>query len=559
MNIAFQVEDLWGILPAIIVFAFGGIAALAEVFADRQAPRTFIAALGGLGVLLALATNLWQWTGLEAGFSVPLFGGALVMDAFSTYFNFAFLSAAGLALLLGAGYLRQHDADQGEYTSLVLFGTVGMMLMAQSRDLIVLFIALEIMSVAVYVLTAFVRKSRRGAEGALKYFLIGSFASAIFLYGAALLFGATNTTDATAMRPIFDADPALQSSMLVQLGMLFVFVGLGFKVAMAPFHLWAPDVYDGAPSPVTAFMAAGVKAAGFAALIRIFTVTFGYDALEFAEDGNGWVGVVYALAIVTMFAGNLGALPQNNVKRMLAYSSISHAGYLLIGLVAGAFGDLGTVAGAESGVGPASAMSLYLLAYTFSTFLVFGALTLFGKNGEEFVQVSDFAGMGFKRPFVGVALTLGLLSLAGIPPLGGFFAKFYLFREAMLLGRPELTVLVLVAVVNSMIALYYYLRVIVFLYMKAPAREVPVFESRGVTAALVLSLAATLVLGVFPNRALDMARQSIASLAPEDVRVGLRAEDSKPVTTTTTTTPKTTTTTTVQRPNSAAVTVSAAQ
>jgi NADH-quinone oxidoreductase subunit N len=523
MNIAFQIEDLWGILPAIVLCAFGGIAALAEVFADRSASRSFVAGLGGFGVLIALGVNCWQWAGIEGAFSVPLFGGALVMDAFSTFFNFAFLAAAGLALLLGAGYLRQHDADQGEYTSLVLFGATGMMLMAQSRDLIVFFIALELMSIAVYVLTAFVRKSRRGAESALKYFLIGSFASAILLYGAALLYGATGTTDATAMRPIFDADPALKSSMLVQLGMLFLLVGLGFKVAMAPFHLWTPDVYEGAPSPVTAFMAAGVKAAGFAALIRIFTVTFGYDALEFGDSGNGWVGVLYGLAIVTMFAGNLGALPQTNIKRMLAYSSISHAGYLLIGLVASAFGDLSNASSIDQAVGPGSTIALYLLAYTFSTFLVFGGLSLLGKDGEEYTNLSDLAGLGFKRPFVGVAITLGLLSLAGIPPLGGFFAKFYLFREAMTLGRPELTILVLIAAVNSMIALYYYLRVIVFLYMKEPTREVPVFESRGVTVALALSLTATVALGVMPSRAVDMARRSMASLGSTEARAAAQA------------------------------------
>jgi NADH-quinone oxidoreductase subunit N len=287
---------------------------------------------------------------------------------------------------------------------------------------------------------------------------------------------------------------------------------------MAPFHLWTPDVYEGAPSPVTAFMAAGVKAAGFAALIRIFTVTFGYDALEFGDSGNGWVGVLYGLAIVTMFAGNLGALPQTNVKRMLAYSSISHAGYLLIGLIAGAFGDLSNASTIEQAVGPGSTVALYLLAYTFSTFLVFGGLTLLGKDGEEYTNLSDLAGLGFKRPFVGVAITLGLLSLAGIPPLGGFFAKFYLFREAMMLGRPELTVLVLIAAVNSMIALYYYLRVIVFMYMKEPTREVPVFSSRGVTAALAASLVATVALGVMPSRAVEMARRSVASLGSDEAR-----------------------------------------
>jgi NADH-quinone oxidoreductase subunit N len=513
MEITFQASDLWGILPALILIAFASVAALMEVFARPDQSRGFIAGFGVIGSLVALAVSMWQWTGIEGAYQVPLFGKMLVMDAFSTFFNGIFAVGALLACLLGGRYLREHKADFGEYTALILFGAAGMGLMVQSRDLVVMFVNLEIMSIAIYVLSGFVRRSRRGAESALKYFLMGSVASAVLLYGVALLYGMTGSTDLVAMREAFDADTALATSLLVKVGMVFLLGGLAFKVALAPFHLWTPDVYDGAPSPVTAFMAAGVKAAGFAVMVRVFTVTFGFDALEFGTDGKGWVGLFYALAVATMFAGNLAAIPQVNVKRMLAYSSIAHAGYLLVGIITGAFGDLGNATSAATAVGGNSAVLYYLLTYAFSTFLVLAAISLFGKDGEEFVHISDFAGFGFKRPFVALALTLGLLSLAGIPPLGGFFAKFYLFREAMALQKPEMVWLTLLAIVNSMIALYYYLRVIVFLYMKEPTREVPAFESKGAVAVMVIALAAVLVLGLFPDGYVEMARRSVESLA----------------------------------------------
>jgi len=512
MQFAFQASDLWGILPVLILVAFASVAALMEVFARPDASRSFIAGFSVVGCLFALAVTCWQWTGIDGAFQVPLFGKMLVMDAFSTFLNGVFIFCAMLASLLGARYLREHQADFGEYYALVLFAAAGMCLMVQSRDLVVLFVNLEIMSIAIYVLTGFVRKNRRAAEAALKYFLIGSFASAILLYGVALLYGATGTTDLVALRLAFDADPALGSSLLVKVGMVLLLGGIAFKIALAPFHLWTPDVYDGAPSPVTAFMAAGVKAAGFAVLVRLFTVTFGYDALEFGPDGKGWVGLFMALSVATMFAGNLAAVPQVNVKRMLAYSSVAHAGYLLVGVITGAFGDLGNEATAGTTINGNGAVLYYLLTYAFSTFLALGAISLCGKDGEEYVHVSDFAGLGFKRPFVALALTLGLLSLAGIPPLGGFFAKFYLFREAMSLDKPEMLWLTLIAIVNSMIALYYYLRVIVFLYMKEPAREVPVYESKSAVAVLAIALAAVLVLGLFPDDYLQMAQRSLSSL-----------------------------------------------
>ena len=503
MTVTFQAADLLALLPILILSFFGCAALGFEVFARRGTSRAFVGTIAAIGFALALWTNHGAWSATEAGFSQPLFGGMIVADAFGTFFNIIIFGAGLLTVVLSRKYLATHKIDFGEYYSLVLFAAVGMSLLAASHDLIVLFIALEVMSIAVYVLTAFLRSSKAAAEAGLKYFLMGAFASGFLLYGVALLYGATGSTDIVAIRGAIDANATLADSNIFKLGMVFVLIGMAFKIAVAPFHLWTPDVYEGAPAPVTAFMAVGVKAAGFAGLIRLLTIPFGVDVLQFGDAGNGWVGVMYFLAILTMFGGNLGALGQTNVKRMLAYSSISHAGYLLIGVVGAATG-----VASES----TSAMLFYLLAYTFSTFLVFGVLALFGRDGEEFVHTSDFAGIGFRKPFLGLALMLGLLSLAGIPPLGGFFAKFYMFREAMTAGTIEMVILVVVGVVNSMIALYYYLRVIVFLYMKEPTREVPVFNSNGAIAVLAVSLAIVIALGVFPDEYIELARRSFASL-----------------------------------------------
>ncbi|MFN3197620.1 MAG: NADH-quinone oxidoreductase subunit N [Bradymonadia bacterium] len=519
MNITFEVSDLLGVLPVIILCLFGLAAMFLEVFAQKGASRGFIGTVSVLGFVVAFVVNQMQWEGKP--FSDALFGGMLVNDTYAAFFNMIFLAGGLLAVLMSRKYLAEHKMDHGEYYALMIFSAAGMCLMAASRDLIVLFVALEIMSVAVYVLTGYLRRNRKSAEGALKYFLMGAFASGILLYGVALLYGATGSTDMVGIREALEGQSDLAGSTLVKLGVALILVGLGFKVALAPFHFWAPDVYTGAPSPVTAFMAVGVKAAGFAALVRLFTIAFGLGDLQFglpvegaealagvpvARDGNGWVGVVYFLAILTMFAGNLGAIAQSNVKRMLAYSSVSHAGYLLVGVVAGAMSP-----GSEA----TSAIMYYLLTYTFSTFLAFGVIALFGKGGEEYTHYSDFAGVGFKKPFLGLALMLGVLSLAGIPPLAGFFGKFYLFKEAMAVGSPQMTTLVIIAIINSMIALYYYLRVIVFLYMKPATREVPMFTSHSVTAVLVISLALVVILGVFPDDYLEMARSSLLSLGPQ--------------------------------------------
>lgn len=515
MNVSFQASDLFGILPVLIVCLFGMAAMLFEVFAARGQSRSFIGTVCVVGLIAALAANHRQWGQFEQALldsqavSVSLFGGMIVADTFVTFFNMIFFGGALLTILLSQRYLVEHEMDHGEYYALVLFAAAGMSLMAAARDLIVLFVALEVMSVGVYVLTGFMRNNRRSAEAALKYFLMGAFASGILLYGVALLYGATGTTNLAGMRAAFESGQATDS-LIVKLGLVLLLGGMGFKVALAPFHLWTPDVYEGAPSPITAFMAVGVKAAGFAAIIRIVTTGFGIELFQFGAEGNsiwsdgqGWVGVLYLLAILTMFAGNLGALNQTNVKRMLAYSSIAHAGYLLVGVVASAFGGVSAEAN--------SAVVYYLMVYTFSTFLVFGVIVLFGRKGEEFTHLSDFAGVGFRKPFLGLMMSIGILSLAGMPPLGGFFAKFYLFREAMLVGRPDMIILVVIAIVNSMIALYYYIRVMVFLYMKEATREVPIFGSAGATAVMVISVALVLVMGVFPDDYLQLARRTLFS------------------------------------------------
>ena len=511
MSSGFSLGDLSGNLPILTLILFGLGAMLFEVFARPGMSRAFIGTLTAVGFGLALAVNHSQWSGGpwsagETVLSTPMFGGMLVRDAFGAFFNMIFFTSGLLTALLSTRYLSEHGIDHGEYYALLLFGAVGMSLMAAARDLIVLFIALEVMSVAVYVLTTFRRRSRASAEAGLKYFMLGAFASAFLLYGVALIYGATGSTQGTVIRDVLEADSVLAGSKLVRLGLIALVVGLGFKIALAPFHLWAPDVYQGAPAPITAFMAVGVKAAGFAALIRLLMITFGVPAIEFGSDGYGSIGLIYCLAIITMIAGNFGALAQTNIKRMLAYASIAHAGYLMVGVVAAC-----TTGGGEEAT---SAVLYYLLAYTFSIFLVFGVLVMFGQRGEEFAHLSDFAGMGFRKLFLGFALTLGLLSLAGLPPLGGFFGKFYLLREAVAPATPAMLTLALVVIVNSMIGVYYYARVIVFLYMKEPTREIPVFQSSAAMAVLAISMVLVLLLGVFPDDYLELARRSLLSLGP---------------------------------------------
>ncbi|MGH9492726.1 MAG: NADH-quinone oxidoreductase subunit N, partial [Terriglobales bacterium] len=391
---------------------------------------------------------------------------------------------AALVILASLEYLDQQEIRGGEFYGLVLLGAVGMVLMSSAVELVLIFIALEISSISTYVLAGFRRRVAASAESSLKYFLLGSFATAFFLYGVALMFGATGTTSIYALASALRAPHA---PPLAYVAVALMFVGLGFKVASAPFHVWTPDVYEGAPAPVVALMSTAPKAAAFAVLLRIF----------FAANAPGWFWLVWVSAALTMSLGNLGALVQTNLKRMLAYSSIAHAGYLLVAFAAGR----------QAGV---SAAIFYTAAYGAMNVGAFAVITHFARAGERYVTLDDYAGLGRRSPALAAALSIFLLSLIGIPITGGFFAKFYVFTAAF---QSNLVGLTIIGVINSAIAAYYYLRVLVVMYMREPREDAPLPPvPTAMTMALAVCALATLWLGVLPGPVLDYASRAATDL-----------------------------------------------
>ncbi len=405
------------------------------------------------------------------------------VDAFSVFFHFVILLIALVVILTSFDYLEVQQINSGEYYGLVLFGTVGMMLMSSAIELVLIFIALEISSISTYILAGFRRRTAESAESSLKYFLLGSFATAFFLYGVALVFGATGTTNIYGIAAAIQAQP----SVLVYLAVALMFVGLGFKVASAPFHVWTPDVYEGSPAPVVALMSTGPKAAAFAVLLRVL----------FAMGAPGWFWMVWVSAALSMTIGNIGALVQQNIKRLLAYSSIAHAGYLLVAFAAAR----------ETGI---SAAMFYAASYAAMNVGAFAIVSHLASRGERYVTLDDYAGLGRRSPMIAAILTVFLLSLIGIPITGGFFAKFYVFSAAL---QANLVGLTIIGVINSAIAAYYYLRVIVYMYMRDERVEAPVARiPAGLGVALAISLIATIYLGVLPGRVLDYALRGAQDL-----------------------------------------------
>jgi len=411
------------------------------------------------------------------------------LDNFALYFSLIFLIAAALTILSSIQYLRLTAIHEGEFYALVLFATVGMMLMAAANDLLVFFLGLETMSIAVYVLTGIWRASERSSEAAMKYFLMGAFATGFLLYGISLIYGATGSTNLNLIADSLVEAPGEWPLYLVGGGFLLL-VGFAFKVGVVPFHFWVPDVYEGAPTPVTGFMAVAVKAAAFAAWARVLLHKL--SALD-----SDWVFPLWLIAIGTMTLGNLLALTQSSVKRMLAYSSIAHAGYLLIAIVVGE----------EWGGLP---LLFYVASYALMTVGAFAVLTSVADGDGPNENYASFAGLGFKRPFLGLAMSIFMLSLAGFPPLAGFVGKFYVFRGAVLSGYIGLAI---VGVLNSLLSVVYYLRVIVAMYMEEGGVDGKSFrQAPYVYVAIALALVGTIYLGVLPASALDWSRIAFASL-----------------------------------------------
>jgi NADH-quinone oxidoreductase subunit N len=479
--------DYIRILPEIVLTLFG----LIVMFVDPLLPENrnvkplgIISLVGAMG---AVAASIYQMR-----YPGPAFWNFVVVDNFSIFFHLLVTIAAALVIMASFEYLRVQEIRAGEYFGLILFGTVGMALMSSAVELVLIFIALEISSISTYILAGFRRRDAGSVESSLKYFLLGSFATAFFLYGIALMFGATGSTDI----PQIAGNLRLNGAPLIAyVAFALMFVGLGFKIASAPFHVWTPDVYEGAPSPVVAFMSTAPKMAVFAVLLRILFVTEGPSLL--AGSHPVWFWWVWASAAVSMTLGNLGALVQNNVKRMLAYSAIAHAGYLLIAFAAAP----------EAGI---SAAMFYAASYTAMNLGAFIVISHFSNAGERYVTLEDYTGLGRRSPLLAMTLTIFLISLIGIPATAGFFAKFYVFSAAL---KANLVWLTIIAVVNSAIGAYYYLRVIVVIYMRDPTQEIPLMRvPAGVTATLLCSVAAVLYLGILPGRVLEFATRSAQAL-----------------------------------------------
>ncbi len=482
MNIGIPSLDFTAIAPQAIAF----VTALVVLVVDLVSPpgrRGYLAYLSLLGVIISgvVCFAIWDET-------APAFQNMAVADGYTLFLNLVFLTAAGLSLLLSVRYIAREGMDHGEYYALLLFATTGMMLMGAATDLMVIFLGLEILSIPLYVLAGFNRDQLESGESALKYFLLGAFASGFLLYGMALTYGATGTTNLAGIAAFLSgarASPYGDLMLFIGLGLLIV--GFGFKIALVPFHMWAPDVYQGAPTSVTAFMSVGAKAAGFAALARVFLYAL-------ATQVGDWSAILTALAIITMTFGNVVAIAQTNLKRLLAYSSIAHAGYILIAVIAANAAGL-------------AALLFYLLVYAFMNIGAFAVVVAVGRRGEPREGLEDYAGLASYQPFLAAAMAIFMLSLAGVPPLAGFLGKLYVFSAAVEAGLPGLAI---IGVINSVVSAYFYLRVIVYMYMRAPTGEPkPVTIPLSLAMVTALAVLGTVILGLWPSPLLDLAQKSV--------------------------------------------------
>jgi NADH-quinone oxidoreductase subunit N len=471
------------IAPLLLVTATAFLILLLDLCPPRDR-KNHLGLVGVAGIVAVLFVTLSFWGG--AG---QAFGGMVVLDNFSLFFNIVICYATALILLLSMDYLRRRGIESGEYYILVCLAALGMMLMASATDLIVIFLALELMSLSLYVLAGFFRTELSSGEASMKYFLLGAFASGFFLYGIALVYGATGTTNLDRIAALL-GQGALVKDPLLFIGMGFLLVGFGFKISAVPFHMWVPDVYEGAPTSVTALIATGSKAAAFATLLRTLL-----SAMKVAQAE--WALLFWALAVLTMTVGNVVAIAQSNLKRMLAYSSVAHVGYMLVGVVAG--GALGN-----------GGVLFYLLVYTFTTAGAFGVILLLERAHAEAVTLSDYSGLATRHPLLALTLSIFLLSLIGIPPTAGFVGKFYLFGAAVGSGHIWLAV---IGVLNSAVAAYYYLRLIVYMYMREPEGAPTIYTpSLAGSLALGIALWGVFQLGLMPAPVFDLAQAAVAPL-----------------------------------------------
>ncbi len=483
--------DYLRILPELVLTVFGMLIMVVDPLLDPESSHRSLGTIALIGALAALASTFWM-----AQYPGTAFSNMVRVEPFSIFFHVLIIAIAAVSILSSFEYLRVQRIRAGEYYGLILLGTVGMCLMSSAIELVLIFIALEISSIATYILAGFRRHNASSSESSLKYFLLGSFATAFFLYGVALMFGATGSTNLDAISQML---PSSSAPLLAYVATALIFVGLGFKVASVPFHVWTPDVYQGAPSPVVGLMSTGPKAAAFAVLLRVL--------FEANAPGRFWL--IWVSAALTMTLGNICALVQNNVKRLLAYSSIAHAGYLLVAFAA--YPELG-----------ASAALFYTAAYAAMNVGAFAIVSHLAAANERYVTLEDYAGLGRKSPVLAATFTFFLMSLIGIPITGGFFAKFYVLSAAL---KSNLVGLSIILVLNSAVGAYYYLRIIVLMYMREPRGEVPVTPvTFSAALALALCVLATLFLGVLPGRVLDYAALSSQQLVRDAMNSTVRAD-----------------------------------
>ena len=466
--------DLIALAPVLVLSVFAMLVLVLDLWGGRNKSLLVFTSLVGL-----------LMTAISAFAKHPIpaysFNDSYIVDHMSLFFICIFTISSALAILLSVEYNEREGIRAGEYYALILFCTVGMILLASSTDMIMIFLGIEIVSICLYVLAGIRRNDHRSNEAALKYFLLGAFATGFLLYGMTLVYGSTGSTNLFKIAE-FVQNPSAQSSPLLLMGLVLLIIGFGFKVASAPFHMWAPDVYQGAPTPVTAFMAVGPKAAAFAAFFRVF-------AEAFPEMSSSWEMLLSIIAVLSMIVGNLGAIMQTNIKRMLAFSSVSHAGYILMAVIA------------KSSLG-SSSMLFYMLTYAFMTFGVFGIIIILGRKGEENLEIQNYSGLAYKHPVIALSMTIFLLSLGGLPPFAGFVAKFYLFSAAIQEG---LLTLVIIAVLNSAISFYYYLKIVVFMYMKEPEAEFNISLTPMTLFVVLIGVIGTIQLGIFPNAIITLA------------------------------------------------------
>ena len=465
--------DFISLAPVLVLSVFAMGVLMLDLFAGKNKSGLVFVSL--IGLLMAAISAF-----AKSDLPVLSFGDSFIVDHLSVCFTLIFCLSSALAILLSVEYNKRVKIKIGEYYSLILFCTAGMVILASSTDLIMIFLGIEIVSICIYILAGIRRDDPKSNEASLKYFLLGAFATGFLLYGMALMYGTTGTTNLIEIGRLLSAGEVL-SQPLMMMGMILLVIGFGFKVASVPFHMWAPDVYQGAPSPVTAFMAVGPKAAAFVAFYRVFA-----ESLQ--ELSPSWNVILSVVAVITMFVGNLGAILQTNIKRLMAYSSISHVGYILIAIIAK--NTLGL-----------SSLIFYILAYAFMIFGTFGIIILMGREDNENLELDNYSGLGFRYPLLAICMSIFLLSLGGMPPLAGFIAKFYIFQAALDEGYVTLVVF---AVLNSAISFYYYLKVIVYMYMREPTTDVKISMTPITILVIAIGLLGTLELGLFPGPVISL-------------------------------------------------------